>query len=115
MGDDAEFPPLPDGEYLHEWLMDAGPTCQTGMGNVPLSRLEIDAWGAGFAGHEDKVAVRRLSGEYAYMQQEAQKADCPAPYVTREVAQRQAAQGEAAVRKAFDGMIGQGSKRRVRR
>lgn len=82
-GGTPSFPPLSLGGYLVEYLFDAGPTMAGGMGVVPLSHSEINAWQAN-TGIElsawEARTLRDLSAHYLAMSQEAESAQCKPPF-----------------------------------
>jgi hypothetical protein len=69
--------------YLAEWLMDAGPVMQGGMGPVALSHLEIQAWAANvgltFEGNEAEW-LQKISGAYAGELSESNGKNTPQPF-----------------------------------
>lgn len=80
------YPELPKGaEYLVSLLHSAGTATQTGMGLIPLSWQEIQAWVV-CSGLEDSVTpwelgvVRRLSEAYSSEYAQAQAPRRPMPY-----------------------------------
>lgn len=88
---------LPDpgaAAHLVGVLFDVGPVGYGAMSAVPLSWPEINAWqqatGVELASWEAR-AIRRLSGEYLTMLQQAEDPACPAPWVNQDDIDRRAA------------------------
>lgn len=73
-----------DAAHLAAYLFDAGPMMAGGMGEVPLSSGELQAWqeqsGIELRPWEFRL-LRRLSREYLAECHRAEKPDCPAPYM----------------------------------
>lgn len=67
-----------------DWWQEVGPVAFTGMGEAPISFVEIDVWA-----HLRRITItpwealtlRELSTEYISMQHKAKKPECPAPYI----------------------------------
>lgn len=82
-GTPIQMPPLMWGDYLIGYLFEFGPTMPAGMGNGPLSAVEIAAWqgllGIEFQPWEARL-LRRLSSEYLAESYAATKRDCPPPF-----------------------------------
>jgi hypothetical protein len=82
-GGAIEMPPLEWGQHLIAHLFDVGPTMAVGMGEAPLSYVEIESWQRMVCVdlHPWEVQLlRRLSGEYLAESHKATKPDCPPPY-----------------------------------
>lgn len=83
-GRQPDLPPLAGGEHLVGYLLDAGPLSHGGMGPVPLSHLDIQAWqcntGIELTAWEART-LRDLSREYVAQLQASAAPDEPAPYV----------------------------------
>lgn len=117
-GGDVEFPPLAPSEYLHEWLMDAGPVENGGMGATRLSAVEIEAWARSeeidLSGNDARL-LRAMSAAYAGMLHEANKPDCPPPYATEDRLRAMAAAANNALRSALDAAAAVPNDRRLKR
>jgi hypothetical protein len=79
-------PDLPDpgpAAHLIDYLFDMGPVMSGGMGPVPLSHSEIQAWqqntGVELRAWEAST-LRRLSIEYLSTSADARDPSCPAPF-----------------------------------
>lgn len=62
------MPPTDGGEWLLDWLFDAGPIGTDGFGARGLNWIELDAWRSAtrtLADANDLRALRRLSAIYA--------------------------------------------------
>lgn len=73
-----------DAIYLVEYLFEVGPVISGGMGDAPISHLELDAWqrNTGIELQSWEVrAMHRLSIEYLSESQAAVKFDAPAPWI----------------------------------
>lgn len=81
--DPIELPPLDCCEYLLGYLYEIGPTMAAGMGEAPLSNLELFAWqaniGIQLAPWELRF-LRGLSHEYLAQSQKSEDPACPAPF-----------------------------------
>lgn len=87
------FPPVRAGEYLAEYLTDAGPVSAGGMGVAPLSYSEIDAWARTTATPLqpwEAQMLRRLSRAYAASLRASEDAGCLPPWAEPEAADRAA-------------------------
>lgn len=77
------MPPIGAGEYLVQYLFEAGPTMPGGMGAAPLTFSELECWqrqvGVDLDPWEVRI-VRRLSLEYCAESQAATKPDAPPPF-----------------------------------
>lgn len=84
-GVERQMPPVEDGEYLLEHLADVGPALGTGMGQIPVTFSELEAWQVqtGLQLQPWEVsALRRLSKDYcAEIQRAASPAAMP-PWVS---------------------------------
>jgi hypothetical protein len=78
-------PPLPkiSAPHVFDWLMEVGPAEASGMGQVPVSWREIDAWSARTfqrpSAWEARL-LRRLSAEYLAELHAAENLYRPAPW-----------------------------------
>lgn len=78
---------LPDvscGLYLIDYLFDAGPVEHSGMGPVPLSNLELQAWMDGSGTPLEPwefTLIRSLSKSYLTEMVKGKDPACPPPYV----------------------------------
>lgn len=101
------MPPLPDGgRYLLDYLLEVGPATGTGMGAVPVSYQELQAWQeqTGLALWPWEVqTLRRLSREYVSETHAAASPAAKAPWVPDEETNRQAV--DAGFRALLDGLI----------
>lgn len=76
---------MPDCAALHiiEYLFEVGPTLASGMGNMPLTHCEINAWqnnkGILLNAWEAKM-LRTLSIEYIHQTMLSKDIACKAPY-----------------------------------
>ena len=81
-GMDPGMPPL-DAPYLLGYFWEVGPTMPGGMGEVPLTFHEIQAWqeqiGIDLQPWEARI-IRRLSCEYLNQSNKATKLHCEAPW-----------------------------------
>lgn len=81
--DEPIFYPDNPAPHLTDWFLDIGPATATGMGEVPLGWLEIDAWcertGIDLDPWEART-IRSLSRAYVGQRHDARKRDCPPPY-----------------------------------
>jgi hypothetical protein len=80
---EPRYPEVDAAHHLIDVLFSAGPVEAGGMGEIPLSSQEIQAWldGAGIALNAWEFrSVRRLSLEYLKQSRASEEADCPAPY-----------------------------------
>ena len=69
--------------YLVSYLYEIGPTLPNGMGDVPLSHLEIEAWQRNtgiFLDAWEARLIHRASLEYLSESQRATKPDAEAPW-----------------------------------
>lgn len=77
------MPPVSAGDWILEWLFDAGPGVSTMGGMAPLGYVEIDAYaratGIQISGDEARM-LRRLSRRYTAKYAEASDPKCMAPY-----------------------------------
>jgi hypothetical protein len=84
MQTDGIEPQFPEcvAHHLAEYLFEIGPTIPAGMGEGPISQLEIAAWQAN-TGVEltrwDVRTLRRLSIAYLMEAQKAKSPACPSP------------------------------------
>lgn len=80
----TELPPLLAGEYLVGYLWEVGPSMSNGMGGSPITFGEIRAWQAQ-TGCELTVwevrTLRRMSIAYASQAHDADRIECPAPWL----------------------------------
>ncbi|MFT0532271.1 hypothetical protein ACMHYJ_05460 [Castellaniella hirudinis] len=80
--EDLEHPPC-DAGYLVTWLFDVGPVGFGGMGAVPLSYTEIEAWqrlkGIELSAWENHM-LHDLSKVYLGMLEDAKQPSCPIPW-----------------------------------
>ena len=71
-------------EYLTVYLWEIGPTLAAGMGAGPITHGEIESWQS-LTGIElqpwEVRYLRRMSFEYLNQSHQAEKRDCPAPWV----------------------------------
>ena len=80
-------PPTPpcDGLHLVEYLMEIGPIVPAGMGAGPVGWRDIADWqtctGIPLEPWQARL-IKRLSSDYLSMSREAEKSDCPAPWLT---------------------------------
>lgn len=85
--DDLEYPPC-DASYLLGYFFDVGPVEQSGMGPLPLSHQEIEAWQRN-TGIEltswEAAMIHKLSREYLAMSHDAVSPMCPPPWTSGEV------------------------------
>lgn len=76
--------------YLVDWLFEIGPVMASGMGCVPLTHGEIEAWqhntGIGLEQWEARM-LKKLSLIYLAETQAAAAADYPAPWLGASYAQ----------------------------
>lgn len=93
-GSSIDLPDPGAAAHLVGVLFDVGPIGYGAMAAVPLSWPEINAWqqatGVELASWEAR-AIRRLSGEYLTMLQQAEDPACPAPWVNQADIERRAA------------------------
>ena len=83
-GADPPLPPLTDGYHLIEHLMEVGPVASNGMGIVPVSYSELQAWRSGCGHHLDAwefSLLRDLSVAYCSELQDAESPTAPPPWV----------------------------------
>lgn len=80
--DELEMPPC-EALYLVGYLFEVGPTVAAGMGDGPLSHVEIDAFqrntGIELTAWEART-LRRLSQDYAAQSHKSLARDCPPPW-----------------------------------
>lgn len=85
-GIDPPTPPC-DGLFLVEYLMEIGPIVPAGMGAGSVSWRDIAAWqdctGILLEPWQAKL-IRQLSSDYLNMSREAEKPECPAPWLSDE-------------------------------
>lgn len=77
----AEYPKLDAGEYLLDWLFEAGP----GLDGKPLTWADLNGWAAATRTAMtafEAVTLRRLSVCYMDAYNAANDPACPAPYRT---------------------------------
>ncbi len=78
-----DMPPLRDGGYLVQYLLEIGPVMSGTMGSGPLTFGEVDAWcnrtGVNLTPWESRFLCR-LSREYLYEQHCAEKHNAQAPW-----------------------------------
>ena len=78
---------LPDNplQYLVDWLMEAGPLGVGGMGPVPISWQELEAWKRACevspTAWEIRV-IRDLSRDFLDQMNKSREPTCPAPYTS---------------------------------
>lgn len=85
---DGVQPDLPDIDHalshFVEWLMEAGPVSAAGMGPVPLTWRDLEAWqrciGVTLRPWESRL-LRRLSMDYLTELQKAEAHDAPRPWI----------------------------------
>lgn len=75
---------LPDtpADFLLPIFLDVGPTMPSGMGPLPLTYSELDAWSRLTGSILEPWEARALVGmsrEYAAFSVKAERADCPSP------------------------------------
>lgn len=76
------MPPNP-APQITDWLIEMGLTEAAGMGAVPLSWKEINAWCAGVCldlAPWERRLLRRLSADYLKESRDAESETCPAPW-----------------------------------
>jgi hypothetical protein len=79
---------MPGAEYLVSFFYSAGSAMQTGMGLVPLTWQEIDAW-ARRCGYNHSLSpfeaetIRKMSEAYAVQYAKASQRICPQPFSPR--------------------------------
>ncbi len=86
--------------------MEAGPTSAAGMGEIPLTWADLQAYQQGTAQHFqpwELRLIRRLSGEYLSESIRAKARDARAPWVT-EVTAEQRSEVAQQMRDALRGM-----------
>lgn len=102
------MPPLEDGEHLVDYLLEVGPVQPTGMGSVPLTFGELQAWqqqvGLDLQPWEVSM-LRRLSRDYVAEAHRASSPAAKAPWVPDEVVHRKSV--DAGLRSLFDRLIAQ--------
>lgn len=80
-GEDVIWPEV-SAMYLVHYLMEIGPCSSNGMGLIPVSWQEIQAWqeqqGLSLNAWELKI-IRMASGAYANQANISSKPDCPPP------------------------------------
>ena len=85
--------PLPENPapYLTEWLFEIGPIVAGHMGAVRIDWRDIVAW-AGLMGIDptpwEARLLRKLSGDYAAQLALSAKPDCPAPWISEVIENR---------------------------
>lgn len=83
-GGEPDLPPIDSAlEFLIGYLFDAGPTSASGMGAVPLTWADLEAWerGSGVALQPWQARlIRQLSAEYLAEAQVADAHDAPPPW-----------------------------------
>lgn len=90
---DGRVIPLPENPapYLTDWLFEIGPVIQMGEGAKRIEWPDIAAW-AGVMGVAplpwEARLLRRLSGEYAVQWVASAKPDCPAPWISEVIENR---------------------------
>lgn len=88
--DELEYPPC-DAPHVIRYLFDVGPITFSGMGAVPLSHTEIDAWqrntGIELSAWEAGM-LRDLSKVYIGMSEDAKHPSCPPPWTPVPVEER---------------------------
>lgn len=81
------MPPV-DAAYLLDYLFEIGPTMSGVMGSGPITFQELQAWqeqiGVELSPWEVRT-LRYLSSEYLTASHEAEKRDCPAPWIPKEM------------------------------
>lgn len=88
--DELEYPPC-DAGYLIKYLFDVGPVDAGGMGPMPLSHREIEAWqrntGIELTAWEAGM-LRKMSKEFLAMSQDATSPTCPPPWTPEPLEER---------------------------
>jgi hypothetical protein len=83
-GGEPDLPDLdPALQYFVDALFDAGPTSAAGMGAVPLTWADLEAWQRGtgvFFPPWQLRLIRKLSSEYLAESQAADAHDAPPPW-----------------------------------
>lgn len=85
--------PLPENPapYLTDWLFEIGPIIPTGMGVARIDWRDIAAW-ADMMGvipePWEARLLRRLSGDYATQLSLSAKPDCPSPWISEVIENR---------------------------
>lgn len=82
-GAEPPLPPISDGYHLIEHLMEVGPVASNGMGIVPVSYSELQAWRSGCGHHLDAWEfrlLRDLSAAYCSELQDAESPTAPPPW-----------------------------------
>ena len=101
------MPPL-DKEVRHlvDYLLEVGPAMGTGMGEVPVSHLELQAWqqqvGIDLQPWEVRT-LRRLSRDWVVESHKASSPSATAPWRPDEDVNRQTV--DSGLRSLFDGLI----------
>lgn len=91
-GGEIDLPDI-DPALLHfvSVLMEAGPVSSAGMGPIPLTWAELDAWqhcvGLRLQPWEARL-IRVLSGDYLEEFQQAEAHDAPPPWIQESTAER---------------------------
>ncbi|MDM0011988.1 hypothetical protein QTH87_05985 [Variovorax sp. J22P168] len=83
----VDMPPLDAAAHLVDVLWQIGPSMPTGMGAVPISFGEMQAWQqqTGYAlGSWEVRTLRRMSAAYVAQAEEARQRDCPPPWLAKE-------------------------------
>lgn len=106
------LPPLCKyGDLLAEWFMSVGPTMQSGMGHVPVSWAEIEAWKT-LTGNDidpwEAETLREASIQYSVQLFRSTDKICQAPWAE---CRPDAKTVSARLGKALDAMMKSGAKR----
>ena len=78
--------------YLLSYFFEVGPLMSGGMGDSPLTNGELLAWQENtgiFLQPWEARFLSRLSRDYLIQSQKSEKADCPAPYLPRQIQDRE--------------------------
>ncbi|MGS0941031.1 hypothetical protein ACVA51_10725 [Pseudomonas luteola] len=90
-----EMPPVEYGQYLIEYLFEAGPFENGGFGPTPISWRELKAWedmrGIMLTAWEAGV-IRALSQHYVAQLRESTNPNCPPPYAGTELSKAEIAE-----------------------
>ncbi len=111
---DVPLPPCP-ARFLIDYLLEIGPVVPAGMGSAAIAWRDIAAWRECTAVDLppwQAQLLRRLSADYLVMSRDAEKLDCPAPWLAEQDVEANRGRVRDKVRSLFGSLAG-GRGRRI--
>lgn len=116
-GTPLNYPPPGDAAYLLDYLFEVGPVGWAGMGEVPVSHLELQAWQANTGTQLqawEARALRRLSQAYVNQVVCSREANCPAPWAPEVPDETRRDSVDRKLRSIFSALAANGPKQQPR-